>query len=178
MKVLVLTGSPHADGLSAALADEFCLGAESAGHEIVRFDTAKLDIHPCLGCFACHSGGVCPNADDDMRLILPRLLETDVLALVSPLYYFGMTAQLKTAVDRFFPINEQLKQLPKQICLLASCGNKNEWIAEGMTASFGAMCRHLDLTEAGRVLSFACRTREDLADRGYLAAARRLGAGL
>ena len=178
MKVLVLTGSPHEAGLSAALADAFCRGAEEAGHEIIRFDTAKMDIKPCLGCFSCHRGGTCPNAGDDMRHILPHLLSADVIALVTPLYYFSFTAQLKTAIDRFFPVNEALKELPKKACLLATCGNKNEWIADGLRANYAAMCRHLALDDAGQVLTFACRNSADLEEKGYLAAARQLGIGL
>ena len=175
MKVLVFTGSPHENGITAALADEFCRGAEEAGHELMRFDTAKLDIHPCKGCFTCHTdGGECVY-QDDMKYIWPHLLSADVIALVTPLYYFGMTAQLKTAVDRFFPVNEQLKALPKKACLIAACGNQNQWIAEGLQASYTAMCRHLDLEDVGRVISFACRDTADLASGGYLDAARTLG---
>ena len=175
MKILVLTGSPHENGISAALADEFCRGAVDAGHETVRFDTTKLDIHPCKGCFTCHTeNGECVY-QDDMRFIWPNLLSCDVIALVTPLYYFSMTSQLKTALDRFFPVNEQLKVLPKKACLIATCGNQNQWIADGLKASFTAMCRHLDLEDAGRVISFACRDRDDLQSGGYLDAARKLG---
>ena len=175
MRVFVLTGSPHENGNTAMLADEFCNGATEAGHELVRFDAAKLDIKPCKGCYTCHTeGGQCVY-QDDMALIWPHLLSADVIALVTPLYYFGMTAQLKTAVDRFFPVNEQLKTLPKKACLIAACGNQNQWIAEGLHASFTAMCRHLDLEDVGRVVSFACKDRADLQSGGYLDAARKLG---
>ena len=179
MNILLLKGSPHENGNSAALADEFCLGAAEAGHEVVVFDTAKMNIAPCRGCYTCHveNKNECVT-DDDMRRIIPHLLSADVIALVTPLYYFGMTAQLKTAVDRFFPVNEQLKILPKKICLLATCANKNEWIAEGLHASYTAMCRHLDFEDIGRVVTFACMDRGDLKAAGYLEAARKLGAGL
>lgn len=46
MKILVLTGSPHVDGTTALLADEFCEGARDFGHDLVRLDTAKLRINP------------------------------------------------------------------------------------------------------------------------------------
>lgn len=45
MKVLILAGSPHPHGTTAFLVDEFCIGAKEAGHEVARFDTAKLEIH-------------------------------------------------------------------------------------------------------------------------------------
>ena len=49
-KIIVLNGSPRANGNTAALAAHFIKGAESAGHDVRRFDLQKMDIKPCLGC--------------------------------------------------------------------------------------------------------------------------------
>lgn len=49
-KIVILNGSPRAKGNTAGLIDAFAKGAEQAGHEIVRFDLQRMDIHPCLGC--------------------------------------------------------------------------------------------------------------------------------
>ncbi len=49
-KIMILNGSPRAKGNTAALIDSFTKGAESAGHEVVRFDLQKMNIHGCLGC--------------------------------------------------------------------------------------------------------------------------------
>ena len=178
MKILVLTGSPHENGISAALADAFCLGAEDAGHMITRFDTAKMNISPCMGCFKCHSGNDSCVQNDDMNLILPHLITADAIALVSPLYYFSLTAQLKTAVDRFFPVNEKLKTLPIKAVLLATCGNPNEWISEGLKSSFSVMCRHLNLENRGSIISYGCRDVASLESGGYVEAATSLGRSL
>lgn len=67
MKVLVLTGSPHSQGTTAFLADEFCDGSKEAGHEIVRFETAKLNIHPCPCCGLI----TIPNNGDALAYICP-----------------------------------------------------------------------------------------------------------
>ncbi len=53
-------------------------------------------------------GGVCVH-EDDMQLIEPALFSADVIAFVTPLYYFGMTAQLKCVVDRMYAPNEKLR---------------------------------------------------------------------
>ena len=88
MKIVVLTGSPHKKGTSALLADAFIAGAEAAGHSVTRFDCAFLHIGGCRGCDACRkSGGVCVQRDD-MAEILPALLAADLVAFVSPIYYF------------------------------------------------------------------------------------------
>ena len=94
MKIVVLTGSPHKKGTSALLADAFIAGAEAAGHSVTRFDCAFLHIGGCRGCDACRkSGGVCVQRDD-MAEILPALIAADLVAFVSPIYYFGLSAQL------------------------------------------------------------------------------------
>lgn len=175
MKVLVLTGSPHAKGTTAFLADEFCTGAEEAGHEVIRFDTAKLDIHPCIGCFHCRkSGGSCVY-DDDMSQIYPHLLAADAVALVTPLYYFGMTAQLKRAVDRFFSVNSVLRESTKKLFLIGAGNDKEDWAMDALRANYHAICHYLHWQEGGMVLAFGSNTREDVENSEYQSMARSLG---
>lgn len=178
MKVLVLTGSPHSNGTTDLLADEFCMGAEEAGHQVVRFEIAKLDIHPCLGCMHCRDNyGQCVY-DDGMSQIYPQLLTAEAVVLVTPLYYFGMTAQLKRTVDRFFSVNSILRETPKQFLLLAACGDKDDWAMDALTAHFKTICHYLHWKESGMVLAFGSNTREDVKNTHYPRMARELGAGL
>ena len=90
MYVLVLTGSPHIHGATDLLAGEFIRGAEEAGHEVIRFDAAFMGIHPCLACDGCRESGICVQKDG-MEKVLESLLDTDLVALVTPLYYYGIT---------------------------------------------------------------------------------------
>ena len=53
MKILIITGSPRKGGNSSTLADSFTKGAGEAGHEVVRFNAAFKDVHPCTGCNSC-----------------------------------------------------------------------------------------------------------------------------
>ena len=87
MKALILTGSPHMKGTTSFLADEFISAATEAGNETVRFDTAKLDIHPCTGCMHCRKNDGRCVFDDDMQEIYPHLLDADAVVLVTPLEY-------------------------------------------------------------------------------------------
>lgn len=64
MRIVVLTGSPHKIGTSNTLVNEFVKGAEENGHNVVRFDTPFLDIHPCIGCDHCGMNGSCVFNDD------------------------------------------------------------------------------------------------------------------
>jgi Multimeric flavodoxin WrbA len=178
MKVLILTGSPHSQGTTALLADEFSVGAKEVGHEVVRFDTAKLDIHPCLGCYHCgNNDGKCVY-DDDMKQIFPHLLDTDAVVLVTPLYYFGMTAQLKKVIDRYFSVNPMLRKNPKQLYLLAACGDKERWAMDALVEHYRALCRYLNWQEGGMVLAIGAYTRKDAEVSDYPMTARNLGSGL
>ena len=102
MKIVVVTGSPHKAGTSALLADKFIEGAQSKGHDVFRFNAAFEDIHPCRGCDACGMNGPCVQKDAIEEKLIHKLVDCDMIVLVTPLYYFGFSAQLKTVIDRFY----------------------------------------------------------------------------
>jgi multimeric flavodoxin WrbA len=178
MKALVLTGSPHLHGTTAFLADEFCRGAEGAGHEVVRFDTSKLDIHPCIGCFHCRKNAGRCVYNDDMSQIYPHLLSADAIVLVTPLYYFSMTAQLKRTIDRFFSVNPILRETPKKLFLIAAGNDKDDWAMDALKANYHAMCNYLHWKDGGMVLAFGANKKEDVKNTEYQSLARELGVSL
>lgn len=127
MKIIMMTGSAHKNGTSAYLAEHFMRGAKEAGHEVSRFDTAFMDIHPWhrAATTAAERTGVCVY-QDDMNQINPVLKEADAVVFVSPIYYYDINAQLKTAIDRFYASNAQI-QTPKKAALLLTSGDA-EWV--------------------------------------------------
>ena len=104
MKIVVINSSPHADRESTSkyLAQKFIEGAKSSGHEIFTFDAANEKTNPCRGCDHCGMDGDCIFNDDIANKLMPAMLEADLLVLVTPLYYFGFSAQMKTIIDRFY----------------------------------------------------------------------------
>lgn len=78
MKITIITGSPHQQGTSAYLTNEFIKGAQEAGHSIFRFDAAFEEIYPCLGCYKCKNSGSCVHKDS-MEKLIPHLLESEML---------------------------------------------------------------------------------------------------
>ena len=92
MKIVVLCGSPHKAGTSALLADKFIEGAQAAGHEVFRFNAAFEDINPCRGCDACGMNGPCVIQDAISAKLIQKLVDCDMVALVTPLYYYGFSA--------------------------------------------------------------------------------------
>lgn len=106
-KIVVLNGSPRKNGNTSALVREFTKGAESVGNTVTEFFLNGMDIHGCLGCFGGHSSRECPCVQkDDMSRIYPAVKDGDVVVLATPLYYWNMSGQLRTAVDRLFALEE------------------------------------------------------------------------
>ena len=102
MNILVLTGSPRKNGNTEIMAEEFIRGARDAGHTVTKFSTGAMDIHPCIACESClRNDGKCFR-QDDMQKIYPVIEESDMIVLASPVYWYSLTAQLKTSVDRFY----------------------------------------------------------------------------
>ena len=106
-KIVILNGSPRKKGNTSALVQAFTRGAESSGHTVTEFFLSGMDIHGCKGCFGGHSSRECPCVQrDDMDKIYPAVRDSDVVVLASPLYYWNMSGQLRTAVDRLFALEE------------------------------------------------------------------------
>ena len=99
-KVLVLSGSPRKGGNSDILCDEFIKGALSAGNEVEKIRVAEKKIGYCLGCYYCKEHGGRCVLNDDMGDILQKIIDADVLVFATPVYFYSMSAQLKTLIDR------------------------------------------------------------------------------
>ena len=101
--ILILSTSPRRKGNSAALAEAFAAGAREAGNtaEVISLCGRKLEF--CRGCLACQKTGRCV-IDDDVRDLLPKIHDADVLVFATPIYYYEMSGQMKTLIDRINPL--------------------------------------------------------------------------
>lgn len=130
-KIVILTGSPHNPGTSKTLADAFEKGAREAGNEIYRFDAGlQGKDQPHFLQLEKTSGMEVAIPDDDVveTEVIPHLLKADVVVLVSSLYYFGMNAQLKAVVDRFYSYNHELKD-KHSVVLVSAYSNQDDLAA-------------------------------------------------
>ena len=106
-KIVILNGSPRRNGNTSALVKAFTQGAESAGNTVTEFFLDSMEIHGCRGCFGGHSSQECPCVQkDDMSQIYPAVKESDVVVLATPLYYWNISGQIRTAIDRLFALEE------------------------------------------------------------------------
>lgn len=157
MKIVVLEGSPNKNGSTHILADCFRQGAEEAGHAVELIDAAHADIHPCTGCICCGYEGPCAQKDD-VDVIRGRILAADMLVFATPLYYHGMSAQLKTMIDRFCAFNSSIQRKHMKSALLAAAWNSDSWTFEALESHYKTLVRYLNFTDMGMVLGCGCGT--------------------
>lgn len=152
MKITVLTGSPHKNGTSNTLVNELIRGAQEAGHEITRFDTAFLTIHPCIGCDHCGMNGPCVF-QDDMPKILDTILESDMIVFATPIYYFGFSAQIKSAIDRFYSRNGQIQHKRLKSAFIATAWNSDNQVMSAIQKHIDILIDYLNLDNQGTILA-------------------------
>lgn len=102
MKIVVLNGSPRREGNTELMADAFVKGAAEQGHEVHKVNLAGKKTAPCLACEYCFAhDGVCIQ-NDDMKEILELTDGADMIVFASPIYWFSVSAQLKSVIDRLY----------------------------------------------------------------------------
>ncbi|WP_455654612.1 flavodoxin family protein [Phascolarctobacterium sp.] len=176
MKIVVLAGSPHRRGTSALLADKFIEGAQSGGHEIFRFNAAFEDIHPCQGCDVCGMNGHCVQKDAIENELMPHLLAADLIVLITPLYYYGMSAQLKTVIDRFYSHSGAISG--KRSMLMATAYNSADWTMEALVHHYETLVRYMRWQDMGKVLAVGCGSRSVIEGTAFPQQAYELGRSL
>lgn len=98
MKVLIINGSPRNNGNCEWLSEQ--LKEKYQSDECTYVALKDLSFSNCSGCINCRTGeGIC-KTDDDLKPVLPKLLESDLIILLSPNYYSSVTGICKTFIDR------------------------------------------------------------------------------
>lgn len=125
--IIVLTGSPRRGGNSDRMADAFIRGAESKGHQVMKFETAFHPVQGCRACRTCWSKGTACTFHDGFSELEPLIEKADAIVFASPLYWFGVTAQLKAAIDKMNAYTVSACKRPLRIkeCALMICGADN-----------------------------------------------------
>lgn len=177
MKIVLLEGSPNKNGSSNTLANAFIEGAKEAGHSVDVIDAAHANIHPCTGCIHCGYEGPCVQKDDvdDIRA---RVLAADMMVFVTPLYYYGMSAQLKTLVDRFCAFNSSIQRNHMKSAMIAAAWNADGWTFEALEAHYKTLVRYLNLKDMGAVWGKGCGTPSMTKRSRYVQQAYELGKNL
>lgn len=173
MKILVITGSPRKNGNSNTLAEHFIKGAEEAGHKVVRFDSAFKNVHPCIACNKCGMNGECVFKDD-FEFVRNNIVDADAVVFATPMYYFGISAQIKAVIDRFYAINGQI-HVPKKSVLILTYADTSSKEAQPIINHYETLLNYLGWSDAGKVIASGVWTEGSVNNTQYPKQAYELG---
>ena len=104
--VIVISSSPRKNGNSDLLCNEFIKGAQEAGHNAEKIFLRDCKINYCTGCGYCNSNKSCIQKDD-MEVCINKLIKADVIVFATPIYFYSISGQMKTFIDRLCPKYKQ-----------------------------------------------------------------------
>ena len=102
-KVLVISTSLRAGSNSDILTESLIKGARDAGHEVEHISLKGKDLKFCIGCLVCQKTQTCVLKDDAVW-IAEKVKNADTLVFATPIYYYEMSGQMKTLLDRMNPL--------------------------------------------------------------------------
>lgn len=129
MKVLIITTSLRPKSNSDALAKEFARGASEAGNEVETISLRGKDLRFCRGCLACTKTLRCVIRDDAPAMV-DKMHDADVIVFATPIYYYEMSGQMKTLLDRANPLYSSDYHF-RDIYLLTTASEDEETTPEG-----------------------------------------------
>ncbi len=114
MKILGIVCSPRSGGNTEILVHKALESAEKEGAEVEAWSVAGKDLKPCDHCLSCIKTGQC-HIKDDMQALYPKMIEADGIVLGSPVYFWSITAQAKTVIDRTYALRRPTNRLEGKV---------------------------------------------------------------
>lgn len=134
--VLVISTSFRKNSNSDILSDKFIKGAAEAGHNVEKINLSEKTINFCKGCLACQKTQKCV-INDDAREIAEKVLNTDILVFATPIYYYSVSGQLKTLIDRLNPLYSDDYKFRKVYLIATAAEDEKETVKGTVTAVKG-----------------------------------------
>jgi multimeric flavodoxin WrbA len=180
MKAIGVVGSPRKNGNVDTLVNAALEGAKGAGMETQLFRLGDMRLQGCVACRRCKMDGIC-RYDDDLWKVLTAMQEADGVVLGAPIYYWQLSSQMRTLLDRtyaFLKPDYSTRWKPgKRIVFITSQGfteaSAYVGVHKELTSIFGQYAGFEvvgDITMTGGDDPSAARSRKDMMD-----AARRAG---
>ncbi len=174
MNILILSGSPRIGGNTDRLVEAFANGA-SKKHHVEVIPVHGYKVNPCMGCNVCfgNEGNLCCQ-NDDMKKIYGKMEQADMLVLASPVYFYGLSAQMKAVIDRLHnPIRDTFK-IKKTALLLVGAASLPE-LFDSIIAQYRLCVKFFKLEDMGHVLVRGVREKGDIVNTTALQEALKLG---
>lgn len=172
MNILIITGSPRKGGNTDIMAEAFAQGARESGNQVVLKNAGNMKIAPCRACDYCLTHeGVCVQ-EDDMVEILAEVDRADMVVFASPVYWFGMSSQIKLVIDRLYARVEKGFH-PTQTALLLNAMLKG--VFEAAISQYRYTNNYLKWTDRGIITISGMDEKGSMKDAPELRAVMELG---
>jgi NAD(P)H-dependent FMN reductase len=154
--------------------EAFVKGA-SQKHYVEVVSVHDYKVNPCMGCNACFKSesNSCVQKDD-MPLIYEKMAVADMLVIASPVYFYGLSAQLKAVIDRFHNPIRDTYHIKKTALLLVGAASLPE-LFDGILAQYRLCLNFFKLEDAGRVLVRGVKDKGDIQNTEAIQKANELG---
>ena len=176
-RIIVLTGSVRKGGNTEMLARAFADGAGQR-HDVELISVADYQIHPCLGCNSCYSaeGHRCIQRDD-MDAVYDKFMKADTVVIASPVYFYGISAQLKALVDRLHtPMRNEFRIKRLGLILVGAATLPD--LFDPILLQYRMILRFFHLEDIGTVLVSGAKEKGDVLQGDRLKRAYELGNAL
>lgn len=160
-RLVVLVGSVRRGGNTELLAKAFADGA-GIRHEVELMSVADYQIHPCVGCNYCYNseGNRCVQ-NDGMMVIYEKLRKADTVIIASPVYFYGISAQLKALVDRLHtPLRNEFRIKRLGLILVGAATLPD--LFDPILLQYRMILRFFGLEDVGTVLVRGAKAKGDV----------------
>lgn len=173
--IIVLVGSMRKDGNTDLLAQAFAEGARKKGNHVEIISVADYKINFCIGCNSCFTreGNQCFQ-NDDMSKIYNKLKTADIVVIASPVYFYGISAQLKVIVDRLHTPMRNEFQIKKLALILVGAATLPE-LFDAIKLQYQMILNFFHLEDAGMVLVRGAKEKGDVKVSGAVKEAYEFG---
>lgn len=176
-KVVIVTSSPRKGGNSETLARRFAEGAEAAGNHVRLIAVRDVKLQFCTGCLWCQSHDKCVLGDG-MNDLYADFEQADVLVFATPVYYYSVSGQLKTFLDRLNPLFPRGNRF-RDVYLLATAADGDEREMNGAVSDVQGWIDCFDgVRLAGVLRAVGVTDKGEIADTDYPKQAFAMGQGV
>ena len=162
MKICAVVGSSKINGNTDKVTEAFLRGVGEVGNETVKIHLGQTKIEPCLGCNCCTDGNGC-RQKDGFAFFAEKFLDCDVIVFATPLYFWGISAQLKAVIDRMYSLGEKdpkgyFKYPCKKCVLIATAADsaRHFWAFEMLEQYYHRLVKYFRWTDLGIFEAGSC----------------------
>ncbi|MBQ9673014.1 MAG: flavodoxin family protein [Ruminococcus sp.] len=175
-KIVILVGSMRKGGNTDLLSASFAEGAKR-NNEVELVSVADYNVNPCIGCNSCFTRekNECFQ-NDDMNLIYEKLKKSDIVVIASPVYFYGLSAELKAIIDRLHTPMRNEFNIKKLALILVGAATLPE-LFDPIIMQYKLVMNFFNLKDCGMVLVRGAKDRGDVSEDA-LKEAYNLGASI